>query len=109
MRWIRRWNDTDSGVPALVGRRAPAVSTGLWQIAHSSVVWRGPPWSASLSWQTLHWLMATDWRRGVSVPVTATLAIGFMAASRIDVASLLGVDQIFTFSLPSLRTRFAVR
>src|SRR6266550_3213840 len=109
MRWIRRWNETDSGCPALVGRRAPSFSAGLWQITHSSVVRRWPPWRARRSWQTLHWLIATDCRRGVIVPVMATLLTGLMAASRIVVAEPIGVAQIETFGLPSLRTSVTVR
>src|SRR5436305_11492174 len=106
MRWIRRWKETDSTAPALAGRRAPSLSAGLGQITHSSVVWRWPPCRASVSWQTLHWLIATDCRRGVIVPLTTMFLIGFMAASRIEVASLIGEDQILTFSFLSARTRF---
>src|SRR5437868_2955765 len=101
MRWIRRWNETDSTAPALAGRRAPSFSAGLWQITHSSVVWRWPPCRARRSWQTLHWLIATDCRRGVIVPVMATLLTGFMAASRIVVAVLIGVDQMEMSFFPS--------
>src|ERR1043165_6198674 len=109
MRWIRRWNDTDSTGPALAGRRAPSFSAGLWQITHSSVVWRWAPGRASLAWQTLHCAIATDCRRGVTGPLMATFLIGFIAASRIVVASVIGEPQILTFWLPSLRTSVTVR
>src|ERR1043165_1227918 len=68
MRCTMRAKETDSGWPALAGRRAVSLSFGLWQITHSSIALRWPPCSERLSWHWLHCAIVTEVRRGVAVP-----------------------------------------
>src|SRR5882757_5194808 len=89
MRWINRWNEIDSGCPAAAGRWATSLLVGLWQITHSSVDIRCPPWRPRTSWQLLHCAVVTDVRRGVTaVPVTAKYLIGLNAGSRTVVSAV---------------------
>src|SRR5581483_2688224 len=98
MRCTRRWSEIDSGWPALAGRRAASFPVGLWQMTHSWVVFRCPPWSDRESWHLLQFARATEVRRGVTDPVRATYLIG------------LTVDSWTAMSaLPSARFSVAVR
>src|ERR1035437_228809 len=85
MRWFSRLKAPDSALPSDAGRRAPSVWFGLWQITHSSIAIRCPPWENKLgsrSWHLLQFASATSVRRGLTVPpVTATYLIGLNAPS----------------------------
>ena len=66
--WIIRLKSTDSGGAASGGRRDESFSLGLWQITHSCVLSRWPPWSASRPWHWLQLARSTTVRRGSGVP-----------------------------------------
>ena len=55
-----RWNETDSFGSAV------AAAIGLWQITHSWVFWREPPWSPRATWHWLQRAMSTDARRATT-------------------------------------------
>src|SRR5205085_10351039 len=85
--------------PAPAGRCAVSLLVGLWQITHSSVVFRCPPCKESRLWQALHCAVATTVRRGVGVPpVSEMYLMGLM------------VDSCMAMSaLPSARLSVALR